>query len=126
MKQQIKNGKLILKYCGENYKEVDQIFTINLIEENGKIPLFEFCFEFEGSNTKETVVFDYRSIPIKNKIVQPYASEFVALNKEQFMLSFDLIEELPNDGELFKGIAIFDFPIPNNIPQEIIYNFNIK
>ena len=126
MEQQIKKGKLILKYCGENYKDIDQIFTINLIEQNGKIPLFEFCFEFEGSNTKETVLFDYRSIPIKNAFIQPDASEFVALNKEQFMLSFDLIEELPNDGELFKGIAIFDSPIPNNIPQEIIYNFNIK
>jgi hypothetical protein len=45
MEQQLKTGKLILKYCGENYQDVDQIFTINLIEENGQIPLFEFCFE---------------------------------------------------------------------------------
>ena len=70
MEQLLKTGKLILKYCGENYQDVDQFFTINLIEENGRIPLFEFCFEFEGSNTKETVLFDYRSIPIKNAIIQ--------------------------------------------------------
>ena len=116
-------GILKLLYCGENYNVSQQCYSIKFIQTKDEEPYFEFQFTFSGSPTNENVKFNYSCVERVGFLMQPYGIQFIKLEKNKFILLFDMIEELEGTAEMFKAVAVFNCEIPGFYPNQIIYDF---
>jgi hypothetical protein len=119
------NGKLILKYHGEEYSCHELKLPITL--EFGGDEGFEMSFEFDfpESPTKEKVVFNRRGNINTNAVMQPYGIEIVIPNENSFLVQFMMVEELPQDGEaeMYTAVAKFDYSFAGDKNSYSIYHF---
>ena len=118
------NGFLILKYHGEKYSTHETTIPINLVfDDNGDLQMC-FFFEFPGSPTKESVVFNSKGNLNEKSILQPYGIDLIRPNSNEFYVHFMMVEELVHDdSEVYSVVAKFNTEFIGDKTKFLVYNF---
>jgi hypothetical protein len=118
------NGFLILKYHGEKYSTHETTIPINLVfDDNGDLQMC-FFFEFPGSPTKESVVFNSKGNLNEKSILQPYGIDLIIPNSNEFYVHFMMVEELVHDdSEVYSVVAKFNTEFIGDKTKFLVYNF---
>jgi hypothetical protein len=115
MAQHEVNGNLFVRYNGEVYPSQDYQCDIKFITSDIGEQFFEFEFAYPNSPTKEKVFFSVNE-EHKKRVINPFNLQYIVIGENDWIVSFEMIEEFQDTAEYFSAFARFktDIPIPTH------------
>ena len=115
MAQHEVNGNLFLRYTGEVYPSQDYQCDIKFLTSDVGEQFFEFEFAYPSSPTKEKVLFSVNEEQ-KKRVINPFNLQYIVIGENDWIVSFEMIEEFEDTAEYFSAFARFktEPPIPTH------------
>ena len=115
MAQHEVNGSLFLRYTGEVYPSQDYQCDIKFLTSDVGEQFFEFEFAYPSSPTKEKVLFSVNEEQ-KKRVINPFNLQYIVIGENDWIVSFEMIEEFEDTAEYFSAFARFktEPPIPTH------------
>lgn len=109
------NGNLFLRYTGEVYPSQDYQCDIKFLTSDVGEQFFEFEFAYPSSPTKEKVLFSVNE-EHKKRVINPFNLQYIVIGENDWIVSFEMIEEFEDTAEYFSAFARFktEPPIPTH------------
>lgn len=104
-------GKLILSYQGDSYPNGERQCLIKFLSNHEGEQWFEFDFAFPQSPTHEKVICSVQE-ESKERIINPFNLQYMQIDENDWVLRFEIVEELAHDAEYFTAFARFQSALP--------------
>lgn len=119
MAQHEVNGSLFLRYTGEVYPSQDYQCDIKFLTSDVGEQFFEFEFAYPSSPTNEKVLFSVNE-EHKKRVINPFNLQYIVIGENDWIVSFEMIEEFEDTAEYFSAFARFKTEPPITTHKRIL------